>query len=111
MMPSDVHVSRTLPLQPSPGEVGRRIVRHGLADVLQWLGEDPGLAPDAAVHVVARSGVLLVSPEAASKLRVVRDVLTGTDRVETHDKAGVSIPLVLSPSQLEGLPDRPDPHG
>jgi hypothetical protein len=30
------------------GEWARRAVRHGLADVLEWLGEDPGPDPDAA---------------------------------------------------------------
>ena len=30
------------------GECGRRIVRHGLADVLEWLGEDVGGTPEQA---------------------------------------------------------------
>lgn len=34
---------------PTPGEVGRRLVRHGMADILAWLGEPLGPAPDDPV--------------------------------------------------------------
>lgn len=34
---------------PTPGEDGRRIVRHGMADVLAWLGEPVGPAPGSPV--------------------------------------------------------------
>ncbi len=44
--------SDVLPLVPSPGMVGRRLVRHGLADVLAWLGEDVGPEPDAQTHAL-----------------------------------------------------------
>ena len=45
-------VSPLLPALPSPGEQARRVVRHGLADVLEWLGEEVGPAPDAMTHFV-----------------------------------------------------------
>lgn len=47
-----VLVSPALPLVPSPGEWARRFVRHGMADVLAWLGEDVGPEPDALTHVM-----------------------------------------------------------
>lgn len=43
-------VDPALPLEPSDGERARRIVRHGLADVLRWLGEDVGPEPDAVTQ-------------------------------------------------------------
>lgn len=70
-----VVVSPALPLRPSPGEQGRRIVRHGMADVLAWLGEDVGPKPEALTHVMfamdpARSGgaVAFVSAEMYERL-------------------------------------------
>ena len=55
-----------LPLGLSPGEEARRIVRHGLADVLRWLKEDVGPSPDDRTHVLydGVSGTLLFSKEA-----------------------------------------------
>lgn len=47
-----VLVSPALPLRPSPGEWARRFVRHGMADVLEWLGEEVGPEPDALTHVM-----------------------------------------------------------
>lgn len=44
--------SPMLPLDPTPGQDARRIVRHGLADVLAWLGEDVGPAPGAQTHIL-----------------------------------------------------------
>ena len=45
------------PLLPGPApshkEDAVRIVRHGMRDVLEWLGEDPGPAPGARTHIVA----------------------------------------------------------
>lgn len=41
-----VIVSDLLPMGPNWGEQAERIVRHGLADVLAWLGEDVGPEPD-----------------------------------------------------------------
>jgi hypothetical protein len=42
-----------LPSYADPGETARRIVRHGLADVLSWLGEDAGPEPALeATHMI-----------------------------------------------------------
>jgi hypothetical protein len=69
----EIIVSRALPIVPSPGEVGRRIVRHGMADVLAWLGEEVGPAPDELTHsLVSLDGgaaVLFVSQELMDRLR------------------------------------------
>lgn len=71
-----VLVSPALPVIPSPGEDARRIVRHGMADVLAWLGEDVGPKPGAAAHVVmgldgglTGSLVAMVSREMYDRLR------------------------------------------
>jgi hypothetical protein len=39
-----------LPLVPSDAENARRIVRHGMRDVLKWLREDVGPAPFEETH-------------------------------------------------------------
>lgn len=71
-----VIVSSALPIAPSPGEQARRIVRHGLADVLAWLGEDVGPEPDALTHVVLGTDltpvgakVMFVSAEMLQRLK------------------------------------------
>lgn len=43
------------------GVIARRTVRHGMADVLEWLGEDPGPAPDDPLPSLWRmSGLALI---------------------------------------------------
>lgn len=56
-----VVVSQALPYPPSIGEWARRIVRHGLADVLAWLGEEVGPAPDEQTHAFLADGQLVCS--------------------------------------------------
>lgn len=63
-----VVISDVLPIPPTHTEQARRIVRHGLADVLDWLGEDIGPAPDAQLHVMLIDGTMHVSPEAYEHL-------------------------------------------
>lgn len=58
-----VHVSAHLPVTPSDAEDARRIVRHGLAGVLDWLGEDVGPRPGDPIHVVELGGALWVSKQ------------------------------------------------
>lgn len=64
-----VIVNHHLPFHPTPGEQARRIVRHGMADVLAWLGEEVGPAPHEATHVLRLPGALVVSPKIAHLLR------------------------------------------
>lgn len=55
---------------PTPAEDARRIVRHGLADVLEWLGEDPGPRPGERVSTAYLvNGTLLASPAIVHRLR------------------------------------------
>lgn len=75
-----VLVSDALPYLPSPGEDGRRTVRHGLAEVLRWLGEEVGPAPGEGQHVYLMSDhtadgrfAYLMSPEFAEKVRSAAD--------------------------------------
>jgi hypothetical protein len=87
----DVVVSKALPLRPGPGEIGRRIVRHGLADVLAWLGEKVGPRPEDLTHAVGGidpagplGGVVFVSQEYADRLRAEATLyarLASPDRV------------------------------
>ncbi|WP_041574130.1 hypothetical protein [Cellulomonas gilvus] len=49
-------------------------MRHGLADVLAWLGEPVGPRPGELTHVVALPGVVLLSPRAFAALRALADV-------------------------------------
>ncbi len=62
LMSMPVYVSNALPMPPSTREWARRIVRHGLADVLEWLGEDVGPAPDDQTHAIRAGRQFFVSP-------------------------------------------------
>ena len=70
-----VTVSPALPLLPSMEEDVVRAVRHGLADVLEWLGEEVGPHPGDAVHALRIGGTLYVSPALLEDLK--RASLTG----------------------------------
>ena len=54
-----------LPMKPSTAEWARRLVRHGMADVLGWLGEDVGPEPDALTHILVSDGLAASSGPAA----------------------------------------------
>ncbi|WP_343317754.1 hypothetical protein AAFM46_10920 [Arthrobacter sp. TMP15] len=56
-------VTQVLPLKPTLAQDTIRSVRHGLADVLNWLGEDVGPIPGALTHVFRSGGKLFVSAE------------------------------------------------
>lgn len=73
-----VVVSPMLPIPPSVGEVARRTVRHGLADVLAWLGEPVGPKPGDQTHAfygfagaTSDSPVLFVSQHLRDQLATV----------------------------------------
>ncbi|BCW78993.1 hypothetical protein [Arthrobacter sp. NicSoilC5] len=59
----NVFVSQLLPIPPSAEDNVIRTVRHGLADVLEWLGEDVGPKPGEQIHVIKAGSQLLVSQE------------------------------------------------
>lgn len=65
---TQVVVSDALPIDPSPGEVGRRIVRHGMAEILAWLGEDVGPKPEDQTHALLIGGTLHTSREYLDRL-------------------------------------------
>jgi hypothetical protein len=71
----DVIVSPLLPIPPSDGERARRIVRHGMADVLAWLDEEVGPGVDEQTHVILGSdlggdgALAFVSAEMFERLR------------------------------------------
>jgi hypothetical protein len=61
--------SPLLPLYPSDAENARRIVRHGLADVLLWLGENPGPAPGVPTRAFTIGDTLYADAHTVSLLR------------------------------------------
>ena len=61
--------SNIMPMDPTPGTDARRIVRHGLADVLAWLGEDVGPRPGEQTHAVMVGGDLHASAAFVGRLR------------------------------------------
>jgi len=69
-----VDYSGALPVDPTPAEEARRIVRHGMKDVLEWLGERVGPRPKAATHAVVfrnamgRADEVMVSPELSERM-------------------------------------------
>ncbi|MGW5239486.1 hypothetical protein ACWEOW_11185 [Monashia sp. NPDC004114] len=68
-----VYVSNFLPLTPTDAEVARRIVRHGLRDVIEWLGEDVGPRPKDQTHALLVPSryveALYVSPWLYARMR------------------------------------------
>ena len=63
-----------LPIYPDAGETARAIVRHGLADILAWLGEDVGPEPQEPIHLLEVDNDvlgrrLLVSPALGRAIR------------------------------------------
>ena len=66
----EIRQSPVLPMSSTDAQDARRIVRHGLADVLAWLGPSaapgghvPGPRPGEPVHAVEVHGVLFVSAD------------------------------------------------
>lgn len=58
------------PRRPSPAEDARRLVRHGLADVLDWLGEPAGPRPGELIHTIIRAGgVFLCHPDSVASMK------------------------------------------
>jgi hypothetical protein len=64
-----VRISPQLPIAPSDEDNIVRSVRHGLADVLAWLGEDVGPKPGAACHAISTPSALYVSQECFDELK------------------------------------------
>lgn len=71
-----VYIDPSLPIVPSDGEVARRIVRHGMKDVLEWLGEAVGPAPDEITqcfvfrHPVTGEKAIFMSRELYHEIRI-----------------------------------------
>ena len=70
-------VNEVLPVLPSPRVEATRIVRHGLADVLAWLGEPVGPKPKEELHVHMAPGHMFVSQQVYKALE--RGLKTGPD--------------------------------
>ena len=64
-----VYENPLLPIAPSAGEDARRMVRHGLSDVLRWLGEGVGPGPGALTHAIIVDGNLHASAEVIERIR------------------------------------------
>jgi hypothetical protein len=67
-----------LPIHPGPGEQARRLVRHGMADVLAWLGDEVGPGPEEATH----HAIVTVDPATSGQavLYVSRDFMQAIGR-------------------------------
>jgi hypothetical protein len=64
-----VRISPQLPIEPSDEDNIVRSVRHGLADVLAWLGEDVGPKPGDPCHAISTPHALYVSQECFDELK------------------------------------------
>jgi hypothetical protein len=80
-----------LPVAPTDAENIVRQVRHGLADVLEWLGEDVGPKPGACTHAVTTPTAMFVSQECFDELktkailhRINRPRVIGTEDFPTE---------------------------
>jgi hypothetical protein len=65
-------VSQLLPISPTLETDVVRRVRHGLADVLEWLGEEVGPKPGDKIHAIMAGTQLIVSQEFADKVAAGR---------------------------------------
>ena len=66
-------VSPVLPIAPSLAEDTVRMVRHGLADVLEWLGEDVGPKPGQETHAIKAGVILFVSKKMYERIQTPHD--------------------------------------
>lgn len=64
-----VVVSDALPIPSSPGADARRFIRHGLADWLEWLGEDVGPKPGAPTTALMIGGTLHTTAAIVGEMR------------------------------------------
>ena len=69
LMGLNVIESPLLPIDPTPSTDARRIVRHGLADVLAWLGESVGPKPGDQTHMLVLGRDLHASAAVVGRLR------------------------------------------
>lgn len=70
-----VLTASTLPMPSTNAEDARRIVRHGLADVLDWLGEKVGPKPGEPTHCLEIGRCLFVSADMAAKIRRLNELI------------------------------------
>lgn len=56
-------ISQLLPITPTLETDVIRSVRHGLSDVLEWLGEEVGPKPGEKIHAIVAGNQLIVSQE------------------------------------------------
>ena len=68
-----VITSNALPLPSTDAQDARRIVRHGLADVLEWLGEDVGPRPGDPTHAFMIGNTLHASVAFVGQLKAVAE--------------------------------------
>lgn len=67
-----VVVSEHCVAKPTPGEWAKRFVRHGLADALRLIGEEPGPQPDELVptaYLLHRGSQLIAHPAVVAQIR------------------------------------------
>ena len=76
-------ISAALPIPPTDTDNIIRTVRHGLADVLEWLGEEVGPEPGECSHFAYALGTLFVSQEMHDKL--VASLVTGDTPLQRND--------------------------
>lgn len=82
-----MYVSNLLPIAPTAEQDVIRTVRHGLADVLEWLGEEVGPKPGEHIHVIKAGSQLLVSQAFADGLR---------SRVGASESLGIPVRLTAA---------------
>ena len=65
----DLLESPHLPVVPDDVENVKRIVRHGLAEWVHYIGEEVGPKPGEAVHVLVFDRYMLASAEALDRIK------------------------------------------
>lgn len=70
-----VVVNPVLPVDPTPGEDARRIVRHAYGEeFLAWIGEKVGPEPGAPTHILRSGGTIHMSERAYRGLVAYRNL-------------------------------------
>lgn len=97
---------------PTPGEWARRYVRHGMSDILEWLGEPVGPEPDErlpAAFLIRTSGVMVVHPNIHA---VMQDMASSMQRLkENLERPGGAIERLRAFAEQLNLPSAPPLDG
>lgn len=99
-----VLVTPVLPIEPSPGEIARRIVRHGFNDagLLPFAEGDVGPKPGDRIRALEIHGALYVDAELGEQLKREGELARDRAWAEGRERARVRVELAVI-AQMVGV--------